>query len=169
MIAVYPGTFDPLTKGHEDILNRSAKIFDKIILAISNSPSKNPMLTLEERTMLARKSMMHHQNIEICGFSGMLIDFLKEKQAQVLIRGCRNIIDAEYELSLQGMYKALMPELEVILLPANPSVSYISSSLVRDVYIHHGDTSPFVNKEINDFLIQKTKIDTLNNKKYFDH
>jgi|SRR5574344_67412 pantetheine-phosphate adenylyltransferase len=152
MIAVYPGTFDPLTKGHEDILLRSAKLFDHIIIAVAENPRKKTMITFKDRITLTQESFQNIPNIKVYGFTGMLIDFLKEHHANILIRGCRNITDAEYELSLQSMYKKLMPELEVILLPANPDVSFISSSLIRDIISHNGDTTPFVNQRIKEYI-----------------
>src|SRR5574344_217058 len=105
MIAVYPGTFDPLTKGHEDILLRSAKLFDHIIIAVAENPRKKTMITFKDRITLTQESFQNIPNIKVYGFTGMLIDFLKEHHATILIRCCRNITDAEYELSLQSIYK----------------------------------------------------------------
>ena len=157
MLAVYPGTFDPFTIGHLDILTRSARLFDKVIVAVSNSPSKKPIFSLEERVNLTKSCVQHLPNVEVYGFTGMLIDFLRENNADILIRGIRNLIDSEFELSLQGMYKMLMPELEVVLLQASPKIAFISSTLVRDIIQHNGDTSPFVPKQIFEYIEQYKK------------
>ncbi len=159
MLAVYPGTFDPFTLGHQNILERSAKLFDEVIVAVSSSPAKHPILTLEQRVDMIQTCVAHNfKNVRVYGFSGMLVDFLQEQNADILIRGIRNIIDSGFELSLQGMYKKLMPELEVVLLQAAPEISYISSSLVRDVIQHKGDITPFVPKEISDYCAQNLHI-----------
>lgn len=158
MLAVYPGTYDPFTIGHLDVLTRSAKLFDKVIIAVSNSPAKKPIFSLEERVNMTRASVAHLKNVEVYGFTGMLIDFLREHNADILIRGIRNMIDCEFELSLQGMYKMLMPELEVVLLQSSPNIAFISSTLVREVIEHKGDTSPFVPKIVYEYIEQhKTK------------
>jgi pantetheine-phosphate adenylyltransferase len=157
MLAVYPGTFDPFTIGHLDILERSSKIFEKVIIAISNSPNKNTVFNLDERVAMTKECVSKYQNVEVIGFKGMLIDFLKEQNADILVRGIRNMIDSEYELSLQGMYKMLMPELEVILLQSSPKIAFISSTLVREVILHKGDISPFVPNEIFEYIKNRKK------------
>ncbi|MGN0902093.1 MAG: pantetheine-phosphate adenylyltransferase [Succinivibrio sp.] len=143
-LAVFPGTFDPLTLGHMDIISRSAKIFDNVMIAVAKSPSKHTLFDLETRVQLTEKSVSHLHNVTVKGFDGMLIDFLKENNANILIRGVRTVADYDYETQLSGMYRLSMPELEVVLLPTNSTVSFISSTLVREVIIHGGDIKKFV-------------------------
>ncbi len=152
MLAVYPGTFDPFTSGHMDILERSVKLFDKVILAVSESQAKSPIISFKERTEIVEQCAKRFDNVEVVPFTGMLVDFLRERQAGVLVRGIRNLFDCEYELSLQAMYKKLMPSLEIVMLPASNEVNFISSSLVRDVIRHHGDITPFVPIEVIEYL-----------------
>lgn len=147
-IAVFPGTFDPLTLGHMDIIIRSTKIFSKIIIAVANSPSKHTLFSLDERVQMCKECVAQWPNIEVIGFSGMLIDFLKEQKANILVRGVRTVADYEYESQLSGMYRLAMPEMEIVMLPTNPVVGFISSTLVREVIIHKGDVSKYVPKEI---------------------
>lgn len=158
MIAVFPGTFDPYTKGHHDLLLRSSKLFTKIIIAVSASPRKSPLFDLETRTLLIKKCVKNIKNVEVIPFSGMLVDFLKKYNANVLIRGIRNNADADYELSLQGMYKALVPSIEIVMLPSPPNLSFISSTFVRDIIAHNGDVSPFIEKEVLEEINKIIKI-----------
>ena len=115
-IAVFPGTFDPLTLGHMDIIIRSTKIFSKIIIAVANSPSKHTLFSLDERVQMCKECVAQWPNIEVIGFSGMLIDFLKEQKANILVRGVRTVADYEYESQLSGMYRLAMPEMEIVML-----------------------------------------------------
>ena len=147
-IAVFPGTFDPLTLGHMDIIIRSTNIFSKIIIAVANSPSKHTLFSLDERVQMCKECVAQWPNIEVIGFSGMLIDFLKEQKANILVRGVRTVADYEYESQLSGMYRLAMPEMEIVMLPTNPVVGFISSTLVREVIIHKGDVSKYVPEEI---------------------
>lgn len=156
-IAVFPGTFDPLTLGHLDIIKRASKIFDKLIIAVAKSPSKHTMFDLDTRVKLANEAVANLCNAQAVGFEGMLIDFLKQINANILVRGVRTINDFDYESQLVGMYRMCMPELEIVMLPTNASTSFISSTLVREVIIHKGDVSKFVPQNIANFIANKDK------------
>ena len=151
-LAVFPGTFDRITLGHMDIITRASKIFDHVIIAVANSPSKHTLFDLDTSVSLIQKSVKNLSNIKVEGFSGMLISFLKEKQANILIRGVRSVADFDYEKQLAGMYRLAAHEIEIVMLPSNSQISYISSTLVREVIIHKGDVTPFVPKEICDLV-----------------
>lgn len=142
--ALFPGTFDPLTLGHQDLIARAASLFDDVIVAIAMSPGKRPLFSLEERVTLAKAVCGDWPNVQVCGFSGLLVDFAREQQANVLIRGIRTMTDFDYENQLAGMYRQLMPELEVLFLPARSELSSVTSTLVREVALHGGDISAFV-------------------------
>lgn len=155
MIAVYPGTFDPITLGHMDIITRASKLYDHVIVAVSNSETKNPLLDVETRTELIQKSISTLPNVSVESYRGLTINLLVEKKADVLVRGVRNIIDCEFELTLLGMYKAVMPNLEIVLLPASSNVSFISSTLVRDFIRHQGLPDAFVPQAVATYLKNK--------------
>ncbi len=146
--AIFPGTFDPLTLGHQDLIARAAGVFDEVIVAIAMSPGKRPLFSLDERIALARQSCAPYAQVRVEGFSGLLIDFARQRGANVLVRGIRSMTDFDYENQLAGMYRQLMPELEVLFLPARSELSCVTSSLVREVALHGGDVSPFVSTEV---------------------
>ncbi|MGN0909495.1 MAG: pantetheine-phosphate adenylyltransferase [Succinivibrio sp.] len=152
--AVFPGTFDPLTLGHLDIIRRASRIFGRVIVAVAASPAKHPLLPLEDRVETARRSVAGIGGIEVRGFSGMLVDFLKEEGASVLVRGVRTVADYDYEVQLSGMYRVLMPDMEIVMLPTAGDLCFISSTLVRDVIIHDGDISKFVPGPVEEFVRQ---------------
>ncbi|SFJ78557.1 pantetheine-phosphate adenylyltransferase [Succinivibrio dextrinosolvens] len=156
-LAVFPGTFDPLTKGHLDIIRRASALFDKVIVAVANSPSKHTFLTLEERICSAKDALAEFSNVEVEGFKGLLIDYLKEKQCNVLVRGLRNATDYDYEAQLTGMYRAFVPELEIVFLQTSPDYSFISSTLVREIFIHGGDISKLVPQQVFELIISQRK------------
>ncbi|EER48181.1 phosphopantetheine adenylyltransferase [Actinobacillus minor NM305] len=142
---IYAGTFDPITKGHLDIIQRAASLFDQVIVAIAKNPSKQPLFSLEERTALVSESCLHLSNVQAVGFSGLLADFALEHQAQALIRGIRGSDDLEYEIQLAQLNHKLAHEhLETIFFPPSVELRYISSTMVREIYKHHGDISHFV-------------------------
>ncbi|MGL9733939.1 MAG: pantetheine-phosphate adenylyltransferase [Symbiopectobacterium sp.] len=153
--AIYPGTFDPLTKGHQDLLTRASRLFDHLVLAIAASPSKNTMFSLDERVALARQATQHLTNVEVVGFSDLMVHFAKQQQANVLIRGLRAVSDFEYELQLAKMNTHLMPTLESVFLMPSEECSFISSSLVKEVARHGGDVSHFLPDSIGSALKQK--------------
>lgn len=146
--AVFPGTFDPITNGHLDLIKRASRIFEKIIVAVAASPSKHTMFDLKTRVNLCKESIKDLTNVSAEGFDGMLIDYLKSKNANILIRGVRTGLDFEYESQLSNMYKVESPDIEMVILPPNPSVSFISSTLVREVIIHRGNIEKYVPKAV---------------------
>ncbi len=144
-IVVYPGTFDPITNGHTDLVERASKMFDKIILAVAESPKKSPLFPLEQRVKLAQQCLAHLDNIEVVGFNNLLATFAKEHNANIFLRGIRAVSDFEFEFQLADMNRRLAPEVEsVFLTPAN-HLSYISSTLIREISALKGDVSEFVN------------------------
>ncbi|ANU37751.1 pantetheine-phosphate adenylyltransferase [Vibrio scophthalmi] len=152
---VYPGTFDPITNGHLDLIERTADMFDEVIVAIAASPSKNTMFTLEERVQFAQQVTSHLDNVSSKGFTGLMVDFAKQEQANILIRGLRTTVDFEYEFGLTNMYRRLMPGLESVFLTPAEEHAFISSTIVREVAIHGGDVTNFVPKLVADALHKK--------------
>ena len=152
---VYPGTFDPITNGHLDLIERTADMFDEVIVAIAASPSKNTMFTLEERVQFAQQVTSHLDNVSSKGFTGLMVDFAKQEQANILIRGLRTTVDFEYEFGLTNMYRRLMPGLESVFLTPAEEHAFISSTIVREVAIHGVDVTNFVPKLVADALHKK--------------
>jgi len=144
VVAVYPGTFDPITNGHSDLVARASGLFDKVIVAIAASPSKAPLLGLEHRIKLAQQVLAQHSNVEICGFSDLLVDFVRKRQANVILRGLRVVSDFEFEMQLASMNRHLAPKIETLFLTPSEKSSFISSSLVKEIASHNGDVSEFV-------------------------
>lgn len=142
--AIYPGTFDPVTLGHLDIVTRAALMFDQVILAIAASPGKKPMFSLDERVALASEVMRHLPNVKVVGFSDLMANFAREQQANVLVRGLRAVSDFEYEMQLAQMNRHLLPTLESVFLMPSEGFSFVSSSLVKEVARHGGDVTAFL-------------------------
>ena len=142
--ALYPGTFDPITLGHIDIIDRALHLFDEVTVAIATSAAKKPIFTLEERIEIAKKIFSDNKKIEVIGFSGLLVDLAKNNDAKILIRGLRVVADFEYEFQLANMNRAMMPELESVFLTPKEKYSYISSTLVKEICKMGGDVSEFV-------------------------
>ena len=153
--AIYPGTFDPITNGHIDIITRAAGMFDKVVLAIAASPSKKPMFSLEERVALATEATVHLANVEVVGFSDLMANFARSQQANILIRGLRAVADFEYEMQLAHMNRHLMPALESVFLMPSTEWSFISSSLVKEVARHQGDVAHFLPANVHQALLAK--------------
>lgn len=153
--AIYPGTFDPITNGHIDIVTRAASMFDKVLLAIAASPSKKPMFTLEERVALATQVTSHLKNVEVIGFSDLMANFAKAQGANVLVRGLRAVSDFEYEMQLANMNRHLLPTLESVFMMPSKEWSFISSSLVKEVARHGGDITPFLPQVVTQALMEK--------------
>ena len=151
-IAVYPGTFDPVTNGHVDLVDRAARLFDRLILGVAESPAKRPALPLELRVQLARDAVAHHPPVEVIGFDSLLAHFVDEVGAGVLLRGLRAVSDFEYEFQLASMNRHLIPEVETLFLTPAEQYGFISSSLVREISRLGGDVSGFVPPAVADAL-----------------
>ena len=146
--AVYPGTFDPITNGHTDLLSRAARVFPKVIVAIAESPHKKPLFSLDERISHARNQMVDLDNVEVVGFSNLLVEFVQQIEAGVIIRGLRAVSDFEYEFQLASMNRHLAPDVETLFLTPDEDFSFISSTLVKEIARLHGDVSEFVCEEV---------------------
>lgn len=142
--AIYPGTFDPLTNGHADLVVRAARLFDEVILAVAANPSKQPLFSLAERVALAELAFVDYPNVRVLGFSGLLAQFAKDQQAQILLRGVRAVADFEYEFQLASMNRQLNPDLDSLFMTPSEKNTFISSTLVKEVAKHGGDVSRFV-------------------------
>lgn len=153
---IYPGTFDPITNGHADLVERASNLFDEVVVGVAASPSKQPWFTLAQRVSMVEEAIRHLPNVRVTGFSGLLIDFAKQAEANVLIRGLRAVSDFEYEFQLANMNRRLMPELETVFLTPSEENSFISSTLVREVALHGGDIAQFVAPEVAHALKLKT-------------
>ena len=152
---VYPGTFDPITNGHIDLIERASKLFDKIIVAIASNQKKSPLFDIDERISLAGECLQHLPNVEIKGFDYLLVNFVNDCEADAVMRGLRAVSDFEYEFQLANMNRALSPDIESIFLTPAEKFSYISSSLVREISSLKGDVSKFVPANVGDALIKK--------------
>lgn len=148
-IAIYPGTFDPLTCGHEDLVRRAAGMFDEVVLAIAESRSKNPVFSLQERIDMAQTVLAPLENVRVVGFDGLLMDFVLEQKAKVLIRGLRAVSDFEYEFQMAGMNRRLYPEVETVFLTPGERHMFVSATMVREIARLGGDVSSFVSPHIN--------------------
>jgi len=155
--AVYPGTFDPLTRGHEDLVRRASPLFDKVVLAIADSKAKRPFFTLEERIGMAREVLGDIKNVEVVGFSSLLTEFVRKQNARVVLRGLRAVSDFEYEFQLAGMNRHLYPEMETIFLTPSEQHMFISATLVREIATLGGDVSQFVHPLVEKNLRKKVK------------
>ncbi|GGY57159.1 phosphopantetheine adenylyltransferase [Bacterioplanes sanyensis] len=145
---VYPGTFDPITNGHTDLVERAARLFDHIIIAVADNPKKQPMLDLDTRVDLARDVLGHLHNVEVTGFDNLLSDFVREHNANIILRGLRAVSDFEYEFQLANMNRVLAPNVESMFLTPAEKYSYISSTLVREIASLNGDVSNFVHPSV---------------------
>lgn len=143
-IAIYPGTFDPLTRGHEDLIRRSAKMFDSVIVGVADSSNKKPFFSLEERVQIAQEVLSHNSNIKVIGFKGLLKDFIRENNGSVILRGLRAVSDFEYEFQMAGMNRYLMPDIETMFMTPSDQYQFISGTIVREIAALGGDISKFV-------------------------
>ena len=153
--AVYPGTFDPLTRGHEDLFRRAAALFNQIIVGIADSRSKRPLFTLDERLEIAREALAPYKNVQVEAFRGLLVNFAKQHQAQVILRGVRSVADFEYEAQLAGMNRQMMPGVETVFMTPSENVQFISATLVREIAGLGGDVSQFVSPSVKLRLDEK--------------
>lgn len=154
---VYPGTFDPITRGHEDLVRRAALLFDEIIVAIAANTTKSPYFELDERVELAKIALAEFGNVTVIGFSGLLTHFMAEQQASVILRGLRAVSDFEYEFQLAGMNRKLNPEVETVFMTPAEQYMFISASMVREIARLGGDVIPFVHPVINARLNAKMR------------
>ncbi|MDO9150084.1 MAG: pantetheine-phosphate adenylyltransferase [Methylotenera sp.] len=154
-IAVYPGTFDPITLGHEDLVRRAAYLFDEVIVAVAGSTNKATLFSLDERVRLAQEVFSMYANVRVIGFSGLLMQFVQAQNAHMVIRGLRATSDFEYEFQLAGMNRKLYPEFETLFLTPSEQFMFISSSLVREVATLGGDVQAFVSPTVKDAILQK--------------
>ena len=153
--ALYPGTFDPITKGHTDLIERATRLFDQVVVALAANPGKTSIFSLDERLQMARTALQDIDNVEICAFDGLLVNFAREQGVNIVIRGLRAISDFEYEFQLASMNRKLAPDIETLFLTPAEQYAYISSSLVREIASLGGDVSPFVHEKIMAELVRK--------------
>ncbi|MBC8494505.1 MAG: pantetheine-phosphate adenylyltransferase [bacterium] len=151
-IAIYPGSFDPITNGHIDLINRASKLFDKVIVGITQNSKKSAFLSIDDRLSIASETLGHIDNIEVMSFNTLLVDFAKAQNAQVILRGLRAVSDFEYEFQLSGMNKHLNPSIETLFMTPAEQYANISSSLVREILSLGGDVSHFVPKPVETLL-----------------
>jgi len=163
-IAVYPGSFDPVTMGHIDILERTSRIFDKIVVAVVHNVTKQALFTLDERVELIKNSVKHLPNIEVECFNGLLADFLKDKEATVIIRGLRSITDFEYESHMSMMNKSLLPDIDTVFIMSNPCYIFVSSSGVKEAALLGGDVCNMVPAAVKKGLQEKLQRYTMKSK-----
>lgn len=155
VVAIYPGTFDPITNGHIDLIERGIRMFDRLVIGVAANPGKQPLFSLEERVRLVRSSLSHIQKVEVHGFDSLLVDFTHEVGANVIVRGLRAVSDFEYEFQLAGMNRHLAASIETIFMTPAEQYAFISSSLVREVAKLGGDISAFVQPGVQAALAGK--------------
>lgn len=156
-IAVYPGSFDPITNGHLDIIERASRVYDKLVVGVLSNGNKNPLFTADERVKMIRLVTKHLNNVEVDTFTGLLVDFATSKNATVIVKGLRTVADFEYEFQMALLNKALNPEYETMFMMTNTKYSYISSSMVKELAGFHGDLTGFVPCEIIESIKEKYK------------
>jgi len=144
--AVYPGTFDPITNGHEDLIQRASRLFDEVVVGVAHSQAKRPFFSLDERVKIAREVLAPYGNVTVQGFSGLLSEFVKEQKAGVILRGLRAVSDFEYEFQLAGMNRRLAPGVETLFLTPSDKYLFLSATIVREIAVLGGDISDFVHK-----------------------
>jgi pantetheine-phosphate adenylyltransferase len=155
--AVYPGTFDPLTRGHEDLVRRASRLFGRVVVGIAESRSKKPFFTLAERVDIAREVLAAYPNVEVQGFDCLLMDFLREQGSRVILRGLRAVSDFEYEFQMAGMNRNLHPDVETVFLTPGEQYMFISATMVREIASLGGDVSKFVHPMVVQRMAEKQK------------
>ncbi|MBF6616858.1 pantetheine-phosphate adenylyltransferase [Pollutimonas thiosulfatoxidans] len=155
--AVYPGTFDPLTRGHEDLVRRAAGLFDRVVVGVAHSRNKSPFFSVAERVEIAREVLGHYPNVEVKSFAGLLKDFVREQEGRVIVRGLRAVSDFEYEFQMAGMNRHLLPEVETLFMTPSDQYQFISGTIVREIAILGGDVSKFVFPSVERWLHSKAK------------
>ncbi|ENO89135.1 pantetheine-phosphate adenylyltransferase [Thauera linaloolentis] len=156
-VAVYPGTFDPFTRGHADLVRRASVLFDRVIVAVARSNSKGPIFSLDERVDIAREAIAAYPNVTVTGFDCLLMDFLKQQDARVILRGLRAVSDFEYEFQMAGMNRKLHPDVETVFLTPAEEYMFISATMVREIARLGGDVSKFVQPSVLARLQEKLK------------
>ena len=154
-VAIYPGTFDPVTRGHLDLICRGAKLFDHLVVGVAESPLKKPLFTLRERVTMIRNAVKHHKNVEVKGFKGLSVDLVRQKDANILLRGIRTVSDFEYEYQIALTNRLLAPDVETVFVMPGERFSFISSSIIKNIVAARGDATEFVTEEVNRKLKQK--------------
>ena len=149
-IAVYPGSFDPVTLGHMDIIERTSEMFDKVIIGVLNNNVKTPLFSVKERVNMLKEVTAHLPNVEVQSFEGLLVDFLRRNDAQVIVRGLRAVTDFEYELQMAQTNRVMAPEIDTIFLTTNLKYSYLSSSIVKEIAFYDGQISQFLAPEVEE-------------------
>jgi len=157
IIAVYPGTFDPLTRGHEDLVRRAAGLFDKVVVGVAHSRAKKPFFSVSERVEIAREVLGHYPNVTVESFAGLLKDFVREQNGRVIVRGLRAVSDFEYEFQMAGMNRHLLPEVETLFMTPSDQYQFISGTIVREIAVLGGDVSKFVFPSVERWLQAKSK------------
>src|SRR5699024_10803214 len=153
--AIYPGTFDPFTRGHEDLVRRAANLFDRVVVGVAHSKAKDPFFTVEERVEIAGEVLGHYPNVVVRSFGGLLKDFVREQDGRVIVRGLRAVSDFEYEFQMAGMNRHLLPEVETLFMTPSDQYQCISGTIVREIAILGGDVSKFVFPSVERWLIKK--------------
>lgn len=155
VVAVYPGTFDPLTRGHEDLVRRASGLFDGLVVGVADSKNKRPFFSLDERLEIANEVLGHYPNVKVESFSGLLKDFVRKHDARVIVRGLRAVSDFEYEFQMAGMNRYLLPDVETLFLTPSDQYQFISGTIVREIAILGGDVSKFVFPSVDRWLQKK--------------
>ena len=155
-IAIYPGSFDPITLGHLDVLTDGANMFDRVIIAVADNSAKNCMFSVDERIELIKNSVKHLPNVEVDSFSGLTVDYAEKKGATILLRGLRAVSDFEYEMQLSQNNRALNEDIKTVFLLTRPEYNFISSSAVKEIYLNNGDISRFVPQPVYNYLAEKS-------------
>lgn len=156
--AVYPGTFDPLTRGHEDLVRRAAGLFDRVVVGVAHSRNKKPFFDLDERLEIAKEVLGHYPNVEVQSFDGLLKDFVRDQGAAVIVRGLRAVSDFEYEFQMAGMNRHLLPDVETLFMTPSDQYQFISGTIVREIAQLGGDVSKFVFPSVERWLQTKAKM-----------
>lgn len=160
-VAVYPGSFDPVTLGHMDIIERTAHMMDRVIIGVLKNSSKTPLFSVEERVNMLKSVTSHMEHVEVQAFDGLLVDFVHQNHADVIVRGLRAITDFEYELQLAQTNRVIAPDVDTIFLTTNLRYSYLSSSIVKEIAGYHGDISAFLHPEVAEQVRKKLEKKTV--------
>jgi pantetheine-phosphate adenylyltransferase len=157
IIAVYPGTFDPLTRGHEDLVRRAATLFDQVVVGVAYSPNKRPFFEIDERVAIAREVLGHYPNVKVESFGGLLKDFVRDQNGRVIVRGLRAVSDFEYEFQMAGMNRHLLPDVETLFMTPSEQYQFISGTIVREIAQLGGEVGKFVFPSVERWLQEKTR------------